>query len=185
MTDQEVIQHLRDGQRTKAFQRLYRYFPKVKGMIKQYGGSSVDAEDVFQEALIVLCRKSTDPNFTLTASLDTYLYSVCRFTWSDELKKRKRIPPVELSKPIADVESDYAEHESRYKLAESAFNQLGDKCKEILQLFYITKMNMTDIAEKLGYGSEQSARNQKYKCLETSRGIYHQMLTQQEGRAVL
>ncbi len=181
MTDKEIIQHLRDGSRTKAFQRLYRYYPKVKGMIKQYGGNSSDAQDVFQEALIVLCRKCNQPDFVLTASLDTYLYSVCRFVWSDELKKRKRIPPAQLSQSLAAEYDEGSEKESIYKLAENALSQIGDKCKEILQLFYIHKLSMTEIAEKLGYGSEQSARNQKYKCLENAKDIYQQLIVKREG----
>ncbi|MFN0030698.1 MAG: RNA polymerase sigma factor [Flavobacteriales bacterium] len=179
MTDAEIIDCLRSGNRTKGFQRLYRYFPKVKNMVKQYGGSSADAEDVFQEALIILSRKCANPDFTLTASLDTYLYSVCRFTWCDELRKRKRIPPSELSINLSDAENDWTENEHNFKLAEKALAGLGEKCREILQLFYIAKMNMADIAAKYGYSSEQSARNQKYKCLETSRSIYRQLLTEQ------
>ena len=185
MTDQEIISHIREGQRTKAFTRLYRYFPKIKSLIKQYGGNADDAQDVFQETLIVFCRKCSDPQFVLTSSIDTYLYSVARFVWSDELKKRKKMPPSELSASLSEETNEPAENEGKFKLAEAAFEKLGDKCKELLQLFYIAKLNMVQIAEKLGYSTEQSARNQKYKCLEHSREVYRQLLANQDGRAAL
>src|SRR5690349_10782765 len=89
MQDQKIIELIRSGKNDQALLALYKNFPAVKKMIRLNGGSTADAEDIFQEALIVLCRKIKESGFVLSAQLSTYLFSVCRFLWKDELKKRK------------------------------------------------------------------------------------------------
>ena len=173
MTDQEIIELLRNNRNDKAFFALYKHFPLVRKMIISKGGKSEDAEDIYQEALIVLCRKVTQPKFKLTAQLSTYLYSVCRFMWNDELKKRGKQNLVVFDDSIDKAEEDslneILEEESQNKIAEKIINELGDRCKELLLLFYSGTMKLKDIALKMGYSSENTAKNQKYKCLENAK----------------
>ena len=62
--------------------------------------------------------------------------------------------------------AEAVEKESKIKIAEKVLTELGDKCRELLVLFYSGTMKLKDIAAKMGYTSENSAKNQKYKCLE-------------------
>ena len=173
MADQEIIELLRNNSNDKAFLALYKHFPLVRKMIISRGGKLEDAEDIYQEALIVLCRKVTQPEFKLTAQLSTYLFSVCRFMWNDELKKRGKQNLVEFDDNIDKAEEDslneILEKESQNKIAEKIINELGDRCKELLLLFYSGTMKLKDIASKMGYSSENTAKNQKYKCLENAK----------------
>ncbi len=61
------------------------------------------------------------------------------------------------------------EQDKQAKLAEKIVSELGDRCQEILMLFYQSKMSLKDIALKMGYNSENTAKNQKYKCLEAAK----------------
>lgn len=172
MTDQQIIVLLREKQTDKAFVRLYRDFPKVEKLILTKGGSKDDAKDIFQEALIILYRKAQDAQFELTASLGTYLYSVSRFLWKDELKKRNRTETVELGDVSSDLQKDIREaneKESRLKLAETALSSIGERCFELLQKFYFHALSMSQIATEMHLSSENVAKNQKYKCLERAR----------------
>lgn len=47
--------------------------------------------------------------------------------------------------------------------------KLGQKCKELLELFYFKKLSMKDISKKLGFASEKVAKNQKYRCIEKAK----------------
>jgi DNA-directed RNA polymerase specialized sigma subunit len=47
------------------------------------------------------------------------------------------------------------------------FETLGEKCKQVLTLFYFEELSMRDICEKLAFSSEQVLRNKKYKCLQS------------------
>jgi DNA-directed RNA polymerase specialized sigma24 family protein len=87
MDDQKIIELLRTGESGLALNSLYKHFPMIRKLIRSKGGNTKDAEDIFQEALIILIRKAKDKDFKLTAQLSTYLFSVCRFLWNDQLKR--------------------------------------------------------------------------------------------------
>jgi len=171
MDDQKIIQQLRTGKREKAFVQLYRGFPAVKRLIKSKGGAVEEAEDVFQEALIIFYKKAIQSNFELTASISTYVYSVARFLWKDEMKKKGlkyALEEVENLKFESELE-EIAQKEKKFQVAEDVLNSIGEKCLAILQLFYYKGLSMKEIARQVDLKSEKVAKNQKYKCLERAR----------------
>lgn len=175
MTDQQIIELLKANRTSKAFSRLYRYLPPVQKMILSRGGSKNDALDIYQDALVILCKKVQENNFTLTSSLDTYLYSVCRFLWSDECKRKGRQPEHDLNDEINLSEEELHsihEQEQHLTLAETALGKLGQKCLQLLQLFYVRNLDMKTIAKKMEFTSQGAAKNQKYKCLEKAKQLY-------------
>lgn len=182
MTDQEIIHILQTNKRDKGLQRLYRYYPQVEKLIRSKGGSKQDAQDMFQEALIVFCGKVKQEDFKLTASLDTYLYSISRLLWSNASRKHKKSQSTVLSVDPADEgDADWQEaieREERIKLAEEAVSELGQRCWEMLRRFYHESMSMREIAKISGFKSEKIAKNQKYKCLEVARHKFRQKRAQ-------
>ncbi len=183
MTDQQIIQLIQQNKHSSAFKRLYRYFTPVQKLVQSRGGSHDDAKDVFQDALVILCKKVTDANFTLTASLDTYLYSVSRYLWNDELKRRGRTNEIQLSEKHDVPENEITEwvnDENKIKQAENVLEKLGKRCLQILSMFYTENKNMKSIAKKMEFTSENAAKNQKYKCLERAKT----MLKESNAKAV-
>lgn len=171
---------LRSDKHGQAFSALYEHYPLVEKMIYRSGGTRHDAKDIYQEALIILYNKTKNENFRLTAKLSTYLFSVCRFLWMDEAKKRGKMPIDKLSEENdpglqEDISMDI-EKEKKMQLAEKAIASLGEKCREILRLFYFDKKSMEEIAKLLGYSSENTAKNQKYKCLESAKKILEESI---------
>jgi RNA polymerase sigma factor (sigma-70 family) len=167
MNDQTIIALIRSGKNDKALKSLYKHFPMISNLVLSKGGSKADAEDIFQEALIIVCKKTKEPGFTLTAQLSTYLYGICRFLWKDECKKRKYAVTDNIDNELS---ADIAEslREALYQ-EEKVLAQLGHRCRELLLLFYQGQLQLKAIAKKMGYSSEGAARNQKYKCLEGAR----------------
>ena len=185
MDDQKIIELIRSGSNDLALNALYRKFPAVQKMIRTGGGSRKDAEDIFQESLIIFLNKARNPDFQLTARLSTYLYAVCRYLWSDRLRKGKQyvhhddaelagLSPAE----TADLD-DSLRQETRLRLAEQTLNELKDRCRELLLLFYTQQLTLAAIAVKMGYGSENSTKNQKYKCIEAARTRLKELEKQQ------
>ncbi len=171
MQDQIIVELIRSGKSDKALNSLYKYFPLIRKHIRNFGGTRQDAEDIFQEGLIILCRKAKDPSFTLIAQLSTYLYSVCRYLWKDETGRRLQTTDSLPDIGVGDEELWQAaiDEETHARLAEKVLNGLGDRCRELLLLFYKSQLRLKDIAQRMGYSSENTAKNQKYKCLETAR----------------
>jgi len=67
MHDQKIIELIRTDNSDKALAALYKHFGMMRKMILSKGGNTEDAEDIFQEALIIFCRKVKEPGFELTA----------------------------------------------------------------------------------------------------------------------
>ena len=171
MSDEKIMGLFKNGQREKAFKELYKLFPRIQKLILSKGGTKADANDVFQEALIILNRNLEKSDFKLTSSFYTYLYSVSRFVWKDTQKQFSK-------QELHDLESEQVSildavlEEQKYRSAEHAFRELGERCQQLLQRFYIKKMTFKAIAELMQFKSEKVAKNQKYKCLQKAKDIY-------------
>ena len=179
MTQDQIIQQIQSGNREKAFKELYNYFPKVEALILKSGGSKNNASDIFQEALILLFRKLQKCDFVLTSSLETYLYSVCRFMcyYQNRANAKQTDWNVNLEESEQDEIASIFQEEEKYKLAETALQTLGEKCLEILKMFYHQGVKMAEIAKKMKLSSAKIAKNQKYKCLERAKKKFVELRT--------
>ncbi|MCT4582273.1 MAG: sigma-70 family RNA polymerase sigma factor [Flavobacteriales bacterium] len=169
MTDQEIIRQIRKGNRNIPLKRLYKEFPKIKKLIISSGGNADIAQEIFNDSLIILLEKIDTEDFVLTSKLTTYLYGINRFLWKNELRKQNKKKELEWRDTLIlnheDLNYD-EEKEEKIQLLEKLLNQITEKCKAIIQLFYFEKLSMKQIAERLNYSSVNSAKTQKYKCLE-------------------
>lgn len=169
MTDQQIIQAIRNGDREKAIRFLYREFPKINALIAKSACNSVIASEIFNDSLIILIEKVQQPQFTLTSKLTTYLYGINRFLVINELRKQHKHYELEWSDTLivsdSDLEYDY-EKEEKLKRMESILTKISEKCQQIFQRFYFKKESMEAIAEALQFTSTNSAKTQKYKCLQ-------------------
>ncbi|QQR85274.1 MAG: sigma-70 family RNA polymerase sigma factor [Flavobacteriales bacterium] len=178
MSDADILSLIRQGRDHQAFVKLYAHLPMVERMIRQNSGTKADAKDVFQDALIIFHRKAKTEDFQLTSAISTFLYSVCRNLWRDELRRRDKTLTNWEVREAADDPADISAllaQESGFKLAEQALTSLGDKCLEVLRRFYIAKESLIDIAKALGFAGEGAAKTRKYKCLEEARKRYRRM----------
>ena len=154
----------------QAIETIYKqHYGMVQSLIINNNGTSDDARDIFQEAMIVLYEKSKSGSFELTSQLKTYLYSVCRRLWLKRLQQQQKfIPDLNNLEETIPVEDDLEHHDQRggeLQMMEKAMMSLGEPCKSLLEAYYLQKKNMTEIAGNFGYTNADNAKNQKYKCL--------------------
>lgn len=169
MKDLEIIEEIRKGKRERALKVLYKEFPKIKANILSSGGTKEIAQEIFNDSLLLLVEKVEDPKFKLTSKLTTYLYGIARLLWMNELRKQNKKQDLEWSDTLIVTNEDlaYDEEKERKLLAiENILNTISAKCKQIFDLFYYQKVSMKTIAEKMSFSSVNSAKTQKYKCLE-------------------
>jgi RNA polymerase sigma factor (sigma-70 family) len=155
-----------------AIKFMYReYYEGSKIYICQNSGNEEDAQDIFQEVLVAFIRLVQNNNFRGDSSVKTFLYSMNRNIWLNELKKRGRaekrdtVFETEKDKEIADVSYFIAQGEMQKKLF-IIIETLGETCKKILLAFYYDNLSMKEILATLDYESEQAVRNKKCKCLK-------------------
>ncbi len=172
MTDQEIITLIEERREHKALVKLYRYESRVSALIKTYGGSKEDAQDIFQDALLLLCKKVWEGNFKLTSKLDTYLYGVSFNLWRTELKSKKGqeidLPDDYRLEEQNELETLMAK-EGKIKQVEEVLQKLGEPCLRLLQLFYYQAKRIKEITQIMKYKTENTAKVQKYKCIERAK----------------
>jgi RNA polymerase sigma factor (sigma-70 family) len=173
LSDQELIVQLKDRQRENAgILYLYdNYFEHLSWWIKQNNGTEDDAKDIFQEAVIAFVNMVQQDKFRGESSIKTVLFSLNRYIWLNELKKRGRTSAREKKygqageQFEASAEISMEQREAGKELVR-IMDRLGEKCKKILLLFYYENYSMKQILSELDYENEQVARNKKYKCLK-------------------
>lgn len=167
-TDQEILIALSKND-SRAYEKLYAsYFAMAKYFIIKNSGNFEEAQDVFQDAIIVLFEKTKSSDFKLSCTLKTYIYSIVRNLWLKVLSKKKiKVSITDYEKyyqiPITE---EHIEDENQINKVTEAIKQLGEKCRQILTSFYFEKKKMTEIADELGYTNAENAKNQKYKCMQ-------------------
>jgi RNA polymerase sigma factor (sigma-70 family) len=155
----------------QAVEQIYKdNYNTIQAFILNNNGSSDDARDIFQEAMIVLYEKAQLPQFELTCQLKTFIYSVCRRLWLKKLNQMQRYSNGfnERLEETVPVEEDIEQHEKKdadFNLMEVAMSKIGEPCKSLLDAYYVQKKQMQQIATDFGYTNADNAKTQKYKCL--------------------
>ena len=169
MTDKQIIEYLRSNKYQKATNGLYDVLSPVKKYITANNGTADDAKDIFQDALVVLYKNVQSQSFALTVPLKTYLLAVTKNLWLQELRRRNKMP---VTTEQIDIPETIGEKEKDACLATAAFNLLGERCRQLLILFYFKKKTYRELASFLGFGDERTAKNQKYRCLQKAKENY-------------
>lgn len=158
------------GNDRQAVETIYKqHYAVIQSFILNNHGSADDASDVFQEAMVVLFEKASDPEFVLQCQIRTYLYSVARRIWLKRLQQMQRFGnTIDPAEETVAVEEEMEEHERKqqeFSMLEHAIRHLGEPCKSLLEAYYVKHQNMQEIAEHFGYTNADNAKTQKYKCL--------------------
>ena len=172
-TDNELLSAIQMGQDLNPVLRyLYRqYFEGLCMYVEQNNGNRQDAEDVFQEVLVSFIELVKLNKFRGDSSIKTFLFSLNRNIWLNELKRKDRSLARELKYEKqkegneADVSEYIAGRESRKQVLDIV-ERLGEGCKKILLSFYYENLSMREILAQTEYETEQVVRNKKYKCLK-------------------
>ncbi|HEY5510527.1 MAG TPA: sigma-70 family RNA polymerase sigma factor [Prolixibacteraceae bacterium] len=152
-------------------QHIYKnFYYKVNLYIKKNSGDDEDANDVFQEAIIVVYRKLKANDLVINCAFETYLYSVSKFLWLKQLSRIKSEKEMMADTSAFEIEFDHdfselVEKNERYKLYQKHFQLLGSDCQKLLQLFF-DKVPLKQIAQIMGFSSEKYVKKRKFKCKE-------------------
>ena len=147
---------------------IYReYLSGIIAMVRKNKGTTEDAKDVFQEAILIIYEKARQPDFQLTGTFYNFLYGICRFLWWRQLKKKYRKDiTLEEDKGYTieeDIEKIVIDEEKR-QLFQEALGKLGEDCQKVLQLFF-DGVPLVDIAKEMGY-SNSYIKLKKHNCKE-------------------
>lgn len=173
MIEDNIVELIKQGD-IKALEKVY-VANKDPFLLfaKKYSISNDDIVDVYQDAILALRENAIRGKIDGKSELRTYLFGIGKFMIYDVLKKRKRLHLVE-DNMFFDKESYKQplfkpELNTRDKKVKTAFENLGDKCKEVLNLFYYRGYTLEEIVEHSNYNNKDVVKSQKSRCIKQLR----------------
>ena len=172
-SDPGLLEGLRKAD-SAAFREVYvLHFNMIKYFILKNNGREEDANDIFQEAMVVLFQQLKEGKFELKSSLKTWIYAVCRHKWLKHLEKQKRnVRLTDFEQADEIVLPENLDTGENSKSLRKSLEQLDMQCKKLLLLYYYFKKSMEEIAADLNYTNADNAKSQKYKCLQKLKAIH-------------
>ncbi|MEO1258787.1 MAG: sigma-70 family RNA polymerase sigma factor [Bacteroidota bacterium] len=173
LSDETIIQNLQSQNpeiRNRTLSHIYQVnYSMIAHFIKKNSGTEADAEDIFQDSLIALYNKANQGTLVLSASLQTYIYSIAKNLWLKKLRVKKRNVELKDTHENFPVDEDIFDNivkNERDELIADMLQSMGEDCKKVLQYFYFDKYKMKQIMELMGWQSEQVAKNKKSNCMK-------------------
>mgnify|MGYP000053007946 CR=1 FL=1 len=179
VTNKKSEQYIIDGIATnnsKVINEIYaKHSQYIWTFVLKNNGTTEDAKDIFQEAILAIYQKTQQDELKLTCSFRTYLYGICQRLWFKKLRKIKNQPQVR-TLDLAKAKSTAFEIETdneAYILYANLFSKLPKKQQKLLNL-YLDGYKMKEIMQKLDLKSEDYTRKLKYKYKEHLKQLIHQ-----------
>ncbi|WP_020533628.1 RNA polymerase sigma factor [Flexithrix dorotheae] len=173
MSDQEIIEKIREGDRSQLDQVYKTYRSEfIYWVIKEQKCPMEEAKDIYQVAIAKLFENIVSNKLTnLTSTLKTYIFSIGK-NKVHEYRRRENIKIHDLRPLNTLISSDMEEvleYEQKITIIGDFVGKMKYPCAEILKLFYFNKNSMEQICGTMGYKNVNVAKNQKYKCMEKLR----------------
>jgi RNA polymerase sigma factor (sigma-70 family) len=171
--DADLITSLMNNTGTDAAIRFlyYQHFEFLSRYVLNNSGNEQDAEDIFQEVVVAFINLVRAGKFRGESSIKTFLFSLNKNIWLNELKRKGRALAREEKYEKVHQQQDMGV-DIKMELRQTkddlmvVIDKLGENCKKILLLYYFENKNMKEILETLPYENEQVVRNKKSKCLK-------------------
>jgi RNA polymerase sigma factor (sigma-70 family) len=171
--DARILDLIRKGDE-EALVMLYQSNQKViRGFVTSNSGFPDDAEDMLQEALVILWQRVRSGRFEHVAKLDTFIFATVKNLWLRHLARKRRevrgaLNPDDVALDDPSSLERLVENEQSAAIGR-ALERLGEPCRTLLLLFYWEERSMADIATALGFANADTVKSKKYQCKKALR----------------
>lgn len=143
---------VRDERDRDAFSALFDHFaPRLKGLIMRSGAPSHQAEEIVQDVMLTVWRKSSmfDPH---RAQVSAWIYQIARNRQIDILRKERRPEPEELledSETEPDASQIFAIEQEASEL-KNALARLSGEQRVMIEKAYLGELSHQEIRNQTG-----------------------------------
>ena len=175
-----MLERLRAGEE-EALADLYETNRRVVvAHVLRNGGGEADAEDLLQDAVIVLWERIRSGTFEQSAKLSTFLFSIVKHNWSRRTaQKRRNVPRSEAEWDVPDgdpIADELMIEDEESSAISTAMNTLGDPCRRLLILFYWEERSTEEIAKLMGFANADTVKSKKYQCKKSLEKLLRGMM---------
>ena len=172
ITDEVIISALLGGvdQRELVFKYFYQnsgYRSWVIDYVCSNQGDLASAEDVFQEAVIILDRSIRENKYEGSSSIKTYFFGIAKQYWFNQRRRMNKTIHLEIPDgpdQSLSIEDNLLQEDIR-NLIDDILNKIGEQCKKVLSLYKLSLSNK-EISAELGLSSPELAKKYTYRCRE-------------------
>lgn len=172
--ENKIINDLR-GENSKAFGDLYKTnFNMVCRFVSNNNGCIEDAEDLFQDTMVVLLEKLRQDNFVLTASIKTYIMAIAKNLWLKRLRtsyRKLEYSEIYNNSFFEDINQTIDKDKNYWEKLNGYLHKITNHCKGLIHKMFFKQTTIDQIRKEYGYSTIHNAQNQKHKCIEQIRKI--------------
>ena len=149
-----------------------------------------DVDDIFQESLVILMQKVKSDGVTVSreGAVFSYLVQIGKLTACNFIRKRRGLTSDEevivsrnLHKEVEDIEVPVeVKQQTQDEFLDRAYDSLPDTCKKIFKQYYWERKPFDDIADSIGYGTIDSVKTKKSKCMKQFKDFAKKLLDDDE-----
>ena len=139
---------------------------------KKYNIEKYDAVDIYQDAILVLRENAMRGKIdSLNSNISTYLFAIGKYKIFHSYRLKSKVElmnEISFDEKNLDFDVNLLEEEltNQQKLLKQYFNKLGDRCKNVLKLFYYQGYTLDEITEVLNYSNKKVLKSQKSRCVK-------------------
>lgn len=175
LPDEEIVRRLTgqasDEERKEALRQIFLdedLRTVVFAHVRRHNGITADAEEVFQETLLLFERAVREGRYAGRSTLRTYFVGIAKWHWLNTRRKQNRHIELQHDEhPDETTESPEVhvlDEESR-TILDSAIATLGTRCREILRL-WLLGYSPHELSDQFGLSTAGMAKKESYRCRE-------------------
>ncbi|MDL5049370.1 sigma-70 family RNA polymerase sigma factor [Oscillatoria amoena NRMC-F 0135] len=175
MTDAEIV-NLIKNEDPRGLSTVYESFRSefVHWLMRLQRCGNEDAREFYQASILILYDNIKAGKLDgLRSSLKTYLFGIGKnLVWQRyRTNHRQEVVSAEfyLKNYLLEDGDSQLDQEINLEIISHSYNQLGEPCHQLLGYYYFQRKNMEEISAIMGYKNPETAKNQKYKCMERLR----------------
>lgn len=167
-----IVECIKNRQNDKALSYLYSHtLKKVKGYILNNSGSQDEANDIFQDAVIIFFKSVIENKFEHSSSVDAYIFTISKNLWINAAKRKRTLVHVDIEDQHLSAETDsqldnMISKEKRSAL-DIAYSKLDEACRKLLGMVAYEKLSMKELQVKMELTSENAAKTMHYRCKQS------------------
>ena len=154
-----------------AFKKLHEeYFQTILKYILKNNGSKEDAEDIFQDTLVIFHQKLNQEDFEVTASIKTYLVAISKNLWLKKLrhdKTRLKIDSLTMSHFSYSIEQE----KTVWDRLNYLITKMSETCRRLINDVFFKAKSDEQIKDEYGYKNIHTVQNMKHKCVKKLKKI--------------
>lgn len=169
LEEKDIISYIKKGDKRVAVENLYKlYSQKIQKYIRSKGANKEDAEDIFQEALLVFYKKAIEEPIDNDFNVGGFLMSIAQNKWYTQLRRKEMM--TRHHQEILHIEEKvskqyvYDYSKERENVMTQILSVVGENCHKLLSLVLYENLSLKEVAKQMGYSSEDVAKMTHHRC---------------------